>query len=148
MQVAVIGLGSMGMGAELSLLRAGHAVAGLEPRPEARAAFADAGGTAVAQGADLPQGTEAVVVFTVNAAQAAAAIFGPQGAAPRLARDAVLIVSATMAPADARDLAAQAAALGLLYVDAPVSGGAARASCPPTCHASAGKGERPGSGSA
>ncbi len=127
MQVAVIGLGSMGMGAALSLLRAGHAVAGLEPRPEARAAFADAGGTAVAQGAELPQGTEAVVVFTVNAAQAAAAIFGPQGAAPRLARDAVLIVSATMAPADARDLAAQAAAHGLLYVDAPVSGGAARA---------------------
>ncbi len=127
MQVAVIGLGSMGMGAALSLLRAGHAVAGLEPRPEARAAFADAGGTAVAQGAELPQGTEAVVVFTVNAAQAAAALFGPQGAAPRLAPDAVLIVSATMAPADARDLAAQAAAHGLLYVDAPVSGGAARA---------------------
>ncbi len=127
MQVAVIGLGSMGMGSALSLLRAGHAVAGLEPRPEARAAFVAAGGAAVAQGADLPQGTEAVVVFTVNAAQAAAAIFGPQGAAPRLARDAVLIVSATMAPADARDLAAQAAAHGLLYVDAPVSGGAARA---------------------
>jgi 3-hydroxyisobutyrate dehydrogenase len=127
MQVAVIGLGSMGMGAALSLLRAGHAVAGLEPRPEARAAFADAGGTAVARGAELPQGTEAVVVFTVNAAQAAAALFGPDGAAPRLAPDAVLIVSATMAPADARDLAAQAAAHGLLYVDAPVSGGAARA---------------------
>jgi 3-hydroxyisobutyrate dehydrogenase-like beta-hydroxyacid dehydrogenase len=67
------------------------------------------------------------VIFTVNAAQARAAIFGPEGAAPRLAPGAVLIVSATMAPADARDLAAETTARGFLYVDAPVSGGAARA---------------------
>jgi L-threonate 2-dehydrogenase len=127
MQVAVIGLGSMGMGAALSLLRAGHAVTGIEPRAEARDAFAKAGGAAVARGADLPAGTEAAVIFTVNAAQARAAIFGPEGAAPRLAPGAVLIVSATMAPADARDLAAETTAPGFLYVDAPVSGGAARA---------------------
>jgi len=127
MQVAVIGLGSMGMGAALSLLRAGHAVTGIEPRAEARDAFTKAGGAAVARGADLPQGTEAAVIFTVNAAQARAAIFGPEGAAPRLAPGAVLIVSATMAPADARDLAAETTARGFLYVDAPVSGGAARA---------------------
>ena len=125
MRVAVIGLGTMGMGAALNLLRAkGLEVAGCDPRQAARAEFASAGGTAVARAADLPEGTEAALVLVVNAAQAASALFGPEGCAPRLAPGAVLIVSSTMAPEEARRLAEQAAARGLLYLDAPVSGGA------------------------
>ena len=125
MRVGVIGLGSMGMGAALSLLKAGGMeVAGVDPREGARAEFAAAGGTAVARAADLPQGTEAVLVLVVNAQQAEAALFGPEGAAPCLAPGAVLIVSSTMAPEDARGLAARAEGAGFLYVDAPVSGGA------------------------
>jgi putative dehydrogenase len=125
MRIAVIGLGSMGMGAALNLLKsAGAEVTGVDPRETARAEFATAGGTAVATAAELPQGTEAVLVLVVNAAQAREALFGPHGAAPRLAPGAVLIVSSTMAPVDARALAAEATARGFLYVDAPVSGGA------------------------
>jgi len=128
MQVAVIGLGSMGMGAALSLLKApGMQVAGVELREAGRAEFAAAGGTACAKGGEIPAGIEAVVVFTVNAQQASEALFGPNGAAPKLAPGAVLIVCVTQAPDDARGLAAQAAERGFLYVDAPVSGGSARA---------------------
>lgn len=128
MRVAVIGLGSMGMGAALSLLKApGLEVCGVDPREAAGAEFAAAGGAAVARAADLPDGTEAALLLVVNAAQAEAALFGPEGAAPRLAPGAVVIVSATMAPDDARRLAARAADAGLLYLDAPVSGGAAGA---------------------
>jgi L-threonate 2-dehydrogenase len=126
MRVAVIGLGSMGMGAALNLLKAPDMdVTGVDPREGARAEFAEAGGSAVARAADLPAGTEAALVLVVNAAQADAALFGPEGAAPRLAPGAVLVVSATMAPDDARRLAARAEAAGHLYLDAPVSGGAA-----------------------
>lgn len=128
MRVAVIGLGSMGMGAALNLLKApGFQVSGVDPREAARAEFAAAGGQAVARAADLPDGTEAALVLVVNAAQAEAALFGAEGAAPRMAPGAVLVVSATMAPDDARRLAARAEAAGLLYLDAPVSGGAAGA---------------------
>jgi 3-hydroxyisobutyrate dehydrogenase-like beta-hydroxyacid dehydrogenase len=81
----------------------------------------------VARGADLEPGQAAVLVLTVNAAQADAALFGPEGAAARLAPGGVVVNSATMAPADARRLDAEAAARGLLYLDAPVSGGAAAA---------------------
>ncbi|MBW8269137.1 L-threonate dehydrogenase [Caldovatus aquaticus] len=127
MRVGVIGLGSMGMGAALSCLRAGLAVTGCDPRAAARAEFAAAGGAAVASAAELPAGTQAVVVLVVNAAQAEAALFGAEGCAPRLAPGAVVVCSATMAPEDARRLAGLAAARGLLYLDAPVSGGAAKA---------------------
>lgn len=127
MKVGVIGLGSMGMGAALSLLRAGHEVTGCDMREAARAEFAAAGGGIAARAADLPEGTEAVVVLVVNAAQTEAALFGEEGAASRLAPGAVIVSSATMAPDAARGLAAEAAERGFLYLDAPVSGGAAKA---------------------
>ncbi len=127
MKVGVIGLGSMGMGAALSLHRAGQEVTGCDPRPAARDAFVAEGAKAVATAAELRQGTEAVVVLVVNAAQTEAALFGPEGAAPRLAPGAVILSSATMAPDAARALASQAEARGFLYLDAPVSGGAAKA---------------------
>ena len=127
MRVGVIGLGSMGMGAALSLLRAGLQVAGCDPRAAARDEFIAAGGAAVAKASDLPAGMEALVVLVVNAAQTEAAVFGADGAAPRMAKGGVIISSATMAPDAARALAAKAEAAGLLYLDAPVSGGAVRA---------------------
>jgi L-threonate 2-dehydrogenase len=125
MRVGVIGLGSMGMGVALSLLKAeGLEVVGVDPRAEARAEFTAAGGSAVPSTAELPTDTEAVMVLVVNAKQTESALFGPQGALPRLAPGALLVVCATMAPEDARRLAARAAEAGLLYLDAPMSGGA------------------------
>jgi 3-hydroxyisobutyrate dehydrogenase-like beta-hydroxyacid dehydrogenase len=127
MRVGVIGLGSMGMGAALSCLRAGLPTTGCDMREAARAEFSGAGGAAVASAAELPEGTEAVLLLVVNASQTEAALFGAEGCAPRLAPGAVVISSATMAPEDARRLAGLAEARGLLYLDAPVSGGAAKA---------------------
>ena len=127
MQVAVIGLGAMGMGAAKSCLRAGLGTAGCDLRESARADFTAAGGTACDSPAGIPQGTEAVLLLVVNAAQTEAALFGEKGCATRLSPGAVIISSATMSPADAKRLAAEAQARGFLYLDAPVSGGAAKA---------------------
>jgi 3-hydroxyisobutyrate dehydrogenase-like beta-hydroxyacid dehydrogenase len=127
MQVAVIGLGAMGMGAALSCLRAGLAVTGCDFSEAARGSFAEAGGQVAASADAIAPGTEAVLLLVVNAAQTESALFGPAGCAPRLAPGAVIIASATMGPDDARRLAARAAAAGFLYLDAPVSGGAAKA---------------------
>lgn len=127
MKVAVIGLGAMGMGAALSCLRAGLATKGCDMRDTARADFAAAGGSTAASAGEVAEGTDAVLLLVVNAAQTEAALFGPGGCAPRLAPGAVIIASATMGPADAKRLADKAEAAGFLYLDAPVSGGAAKA---------------------
>ncbi|MBU8542929.1 L-threonate dehydrogenase [Roseomonas sp. CGMCC 1.13459] len=127
MQVAVIGLGAMGMGAALSCLRAGLSVTGCDFSEAARNSFAEAGGQVAARAEAIAPGTEAVLLLVVNAAQTEAALFGPAGCAPRLAPGAVIVASATMGPDDARRLAMQAEAAGFLYLDAPVSGGAAKA---------------------
>lgn len=124
MKVAVIGLGSMGLGAALNLVKHGHAVTGCELREPARAELLAAGGAAVASPDALPADLEAVVVFVVNAAQTEDVLFGAAGCAARLPPGAVVLVCTTVAPEAARALDARIAAAGLLMLDAPVSGGA------------------------
>lgn len=127
MQVGVIGLGSMGMGAALNLLRAGHTVTGCEPRAAVREAFVAEGGAAVSTASALPTGLEAVIVFVVNAAQADAVLFGEDGCLSRLAPRAAVLCCTTVAPEFAQALEARLAAHQLLLLDAPVSGGASGA---------------------
>jgi putative dehydrogenase len=127
MDVGVIGLGSMGMGAALNLVRKGHAVTGCDLRAPVREELVAAGGRAVARAADLPDGLGAVVVLVVNAAQAEQVLLGPDGCLPRLAPDGVVLCCVTMAPEAARTLGALLAERGVAMLDAPVSGGAAGA---------------------
>jgi 3-hydroxyisobutyrate dehydrogenase-like beta-hydroxyacid dehydrogenase len=123
MKVGVIGLGTMGMGAALNLLKKGHAVTGCELREPARAAFAQAGGAAVDSPAALPADLEAVVVFVINAAQTEQVLFGDAGCLSRIGKGAVILCCATVAPEAARALNARITEAGFLMLDAPVSGG-------------------------
>lgn len=124
MRVGVIGLGSMGMGAALNLVQAGHEVSGCELREAGRDELTQAGGTAVSRAADLPAGIEALIVFVVNAAQANDVLFGPDSCLPSLAPGAVVLCCTTVAPEAARALDAKLAERQFLMLDAPVSGGA------------------------
>jgi putative dehydrogenase len=124
MKVGVIGLGSMGMGAALNLLKSQHQVVGCELREAARSELTTAGGSAVGSAAELPEDLEALIVFVVNAAQAEDVLFGPAGCASRLPTGAVVLLCTTVAPEAARKLDEKVTAAGLLMLDAPVSGGA------------------------
>jgi 3-hydroxyisobutyrate dehydrogenase len=125
--VAVIGLGSMGLGMASSLLRAGFDVAGYDVSPDAVARGVAAGLRAAATPAEAAAGAGVVVSVVVNAAQTEAVLFGPHGAAPAMSPGAVFVSSATMDPEVVRELARRVEALGCLYLDAPMSGGAQRA---------------------
>lgn len=124
MKVAVIGLGSMGMGVAASLLRGGHAVTGFDVRPEARATLAGLGGVPGDTPAAAARGAEVAIVLVVNAAQVDAALFGPDGAAAAMPSDAVVVQSATVPPDYPAQLGEKLSATGLRLIDAPVSGGA------------------------
>ena len=126
MKVGVIGLGAMGMGAAQSCLRAGLDVVGCDLSPTARAAFEAAGGRAVDR-PDAMGPVEAVLVLVVNAQQTDAALFGDAGLAAHMPKGAVVLAGATTPPDYPPKLAARLAEHGLLLLDAPVSGGAAKA---------------------
>ena len=123
MKVGVIGLGTMGMGAALNLLKKGHTVTGCEIREASRQEFAAAGGAVVASPAELPADLEAVVVFVINAAQTEQVLFGDQGCLRRLGKGGVILCCATVAPESARSLGERIAEAGFLMLDSPVSGG-------------------------
>ncbi len=124
MDVLFAGLGSMGMGMALSCLKAGHGVQGSDPDPARLDTLIRQGGQPVAAGGPA---ADALVCVVLNADQTRAALFGPQGLAGRLAPGGVIVACATVAPDFAREMEAEATARGLLYLDAPISGGAAKA---------------------
>ncbi len=126
-RICVIGLGSMGMGMAQAMLRKGLDVSGFDLNPEAMKSFESMGGEGAAPAARAARDATILVSVVVNAAQTEAVLFGEDGAAAAMARGGVIISSATMSPDDARRLAGRAEALGLHYLDAPISGGAARA---------------------
>jgi 3-hydroxyisobutyrate dehydrogenase len=126
-KAAVIGLGSMGLGMARSLLRAGFEVAGFDVSADAIARFVAAGGRSATTPADAADGAGIVIAVVVNAAQTEAVLFGEGGCADVMHPGSVFVSSATMAPDVARRLAARLQAMGPHYLDAPMSGGAARA---------------------
>jgi 3-hydroxyisobutyrate dehydrogenase len=126
-KAAVIGLGSMGLGMAQSLIRAGFSVAGFDISAQAVARWVSEGGSGAQTPAQAAAGAQIAVSVVVNAAQTEAILFGPQGVAETLGQGGVFISSATMAPEIARQFAARLEATGRHYLDAPISGGAARA---------------------
>lgn len=124
---AIIGLGSMGLGMAQSLLRAGFRVAGCDVSPARTEQLAAAGGIAAATPAEAAQGADIVVCVVVNAEQTERVLFGPDGVAPAMAPGGVFLSCATMAPEAARALARRLEDGGRHYLDAPISGGAAKA---------------------
>src|ERR1700686_748703 len=127
MKVGIIGLGSMGLGIATSIAKRDIPVSGYDLKSEAAVDLVEAGGIFARSAMEAAQGVDALVVVVVNAAQADSVLFGADGAAAKMQRRGVIVVCVTMAPQDARRLANKAAEMGLLYLDAPISGGSTKA---------------------
>ncbi len=126
--VAVIGLGSMGMGAAKSCIAKGLGTYGIDPRADALEDLGKAGAAGVGRdGAEFAERLDAVVVLTVDARQCRDALFGERGIAQYLKPGTPVMLSATVSAADARDIHGRLAERGLDMLDAPVSGGPVKA---------------------
>ncbi len=122
-----VGLGAMGQNAARQLLLAGHRVQGFDLRQESLQTFAEHGGEVAASLAHVGKNAMGTVIFVVNAVQAEAVLFGAEGLAANAALGHLVISCVTMSAADAKRLAARCRASGLVFIDAPVSGGVAGA---------------------
>ena len=112
--IGIWGLGSMGLGMAQSLVKAGLPTVGHDPR-----------GVVLDGAADLETGDlDIAVIVVLNAAQTESVI---DAILPSLQAGAVVVACATVSPAFARDMASRCKAREVLYLDAPISGGAARA---------------------
>jgi L-threonate 2-dehydrogenase len=121
-RIGFIGLGAMGSPMAANLVKSGHAVRGFDVRPAAVQALVQAGGQAATSAADAAANAELLWLMVVSGEQARAVLFDG-GAATALPKGAIVVAACTQAPALARQTAADLAAMGLVMLDAPVSGG-------------------------
>ena len=141
LSVGLIGLGAMGLGMAKSVRRAGHAPYVFDLRTDVSQAFAKEGGTACNSLAELGKNSDVVISVVVNAAQTESILFGQEGCASSMKPGSVFVMCSTVDPNWSVALEARLAAMGILYIDAPISGGAAKAASGQMTMMTAGKPE-------
>ncbi|WP_270933427.1 NAD(P)-dependent oxidoreductase [Falsiroseomonas oryzae] len=124
-RIGFIGIGRMGWPMARRLVEAGFAVAVHDAVPGRAAAFAAAcGGHAAAGAPEAATGADAVVTILPTSREVEAVVAAIR---PVLAPGAVLVEMSSGEPSATRAMAQSLAGQGVSLVDAPVSGGVARA---------------------
>lgn len=129
--IGIVGIGAMGLAMARNLHRRGRVVVVRDLRPEALDA-ARADGMCVAASAHaLAQQADLVAVVVVDAAQIETVLFGDglddAGLAATPRRTRTVMLCSTIAPHDTAAFARRLAAHDIETIDAPISGGPARA---------------------
>lgn len=126
-RVGVVGLGAMGLGIAKSLRRAGFVPQVFDVRSGVAQDFAREGGTACASLAELGAACDVVVSVVVNAAQTQSVLFDADALASSMKPGSVFVMCSTVDPGVSVGFEERLAQQGVLYIDAPISGGAAKA---------------------
>jgi 3-hydroxyisobutyrate dehydrogenase-like beta-hydroxyacid dehydrogenase len=126
-RLGFVGLGAMGSPMAKSLAGAGFELKVFDVLDERTRPLVDLGAESSASPKDAAEGSEALVVMVANADQARGVLFGDGNVAEALAEGAAVVVMSTIGPEAVRELADNLAGSGLRTLDAPVSGGVARA---------------------
>jgi L-threonate 2-dehydrogenase len=126
-RIGLVGLGAMGMGMATSLRRAGYHVHVFDVRREVAEGFAAEGGVVCSSPAEMAAMCDVMISVVVNAAQTEAVLFGDGGAGPAMTSGSAFVMCSTVDPGWSIGLEKRLAEKGILYLDAPISGGAAKA---------------------
>ena len=124
--IAVIGLGAMGLPMATRLSGA-FIVTACEPDAARRDTAKDNGIATESTPASASKDADVVLLAVRDQAQVEAALFGPDGVLASLKAGAPVILTSTVGPDPVRALGERLARAGFALVDAPVSGGPARA---------------------
>lgn len=126
-KIALIGAGAMGGAIGARLVATGTRLAVFDLDPAKLAPLEAAGATAAPSAADAAKDARAVIL-SLNAPHIVrAAVFGPDGVAQGASPGTLIIDMSSIDPAATKALAADAAAMGLAWVDSPLSGGIPKA---------------------
>lgn len=126
--IGFIGLGVMGAGMARNILKAGLPLVITTTSPEKAEAFRAEGATVVDSAREVAAAARIVVTCVPDAPALQGVVGGDSGLAAASWTDGLLIDCSTIAPSEAREIAARIANVGGRMVDAPVSGGAKGAS--------------------
>ena len=125
--IAFIGLGIMGSPMAVHLAQAGHDVVGHNRTPDKAKPLVEAGGRSADSVADAVKDADVVAVMVPDSPDVQEVLTGGDGVFEHAKPGALVIDFSSIRPDVTVELAEQAQAKGLRYLDAPVSGGEAGA---------------------
>ena len=123
MNAGVIGLGNMGSGLALNLMRAGYQVTGYDLDPKRMSDFASMGGHEAENPREVGENSNAVYVMVMTGDQAKDVILGPNGLEDGMTPGSAILLTATIRPSEAVTIAASIDRADIHFIDSPVSGG-------------------------
>lgn len=126
-KVAFIGLGNMGGPMAANLLAANHAVTVFDLSEAACAAINDKGAAVASTAAEAAGGADYVISMLPAGKHVAATYLGDKGLLAQLDGSTTILDCSTIDAETARQVGEAATALGIGFMDSPVSGGVAAA---------------------
>jgi len=127
LRIGIIGIGAMGLAIARNLLARGHTLLVRDIRAEAEQEARALGMRVCESPHALAQACEIVIVVVVDAAQIETVLFGDDGVAASRGGATTVMLCSTIAPHHTAAFAQRLAEHGIAAIDAPISGGPARA---------------------
>jgi len=123
MKIAFIGMGTMGVGMAMNILKAGHDVIVHNRTREKEESLAAAGAQRAASPREAAANAEISVICVSDTPDVEAIILGDKGVIHGAPQGSIVVDMSTISPAAARRMAEMLAEKGVGMLDAPVSGG-------------------------
>ena len=125
--IAFLGLGNMGGPMAKNLLAAGHDLTVFDLVEAACVALAAEGASVAASAADAAKGADVIISMLPAGKHVASTFLGDDGLLARVSNDTLILDASTIDATTAREVGESAAAMGINFMDTPVSGGVAAA---------------------
>lgn len=123
MKIAFIGMGTMGVGMSLNILKAGHEVSVHNRTREKEEAVAKEGAHRAESPRKAAEGAEIIVTMVSDTPDVEEVVLGAEGVIHGAPQGAIVIDMSTISPAATRQMAEALGKKGIKMLDAPVSGG-------------------------
>lgn len=122
-KVGIVGLGDMGSGLAKNILKNGFSLTGFDLNEARMTELKEAGGTPAANCREVAENSDTIFVMVLNGNQVKQVVLGEGGLLEAAKPSTTIIISATIKPAEIRELVAPVAEKGINLLDTPVSGG-------------------------
>ena len=125
--IAFLGLGNMGGPMAKNLLAAGHDLTVFDLVEAACAALAAEGASVAASAAEAAEGADVIISMLPAGKHVAGTFLGDDGLLAKVSKETLILDASTIDAATAKEVGEAAAAMGIDFMDTPVSGGVAAA---------------------
>ncbi len=123
MKIAFIGLGTMGVGMSLNILKAGHDLSVHNRSRDKEEAIAKEGAHRAESPRQAAEGADMIITMVSDTPDVEEVVLGPNGVIHGAPQGAIVIDMSTISPAATRQIAEALGKKEIKMLDAPVSGG-------------------------